>query len=262
MDDWTSFDSAAEVYARVFAPRFAEPAADLVRIAEITDGQRILDLGTGTGAALRAAIAAGASGFGADASALMLASARRSDPHARLAQSDAAELPFGRGSFDVVTSNFVLHLVRDPKIVLAEVRRVLNSGGRFGCTTWADTKDELATVWRECLLSAIDEELLDDVMERAAPGRERLSERGGLEELLLDAGFRHLWVERREYRFLYRLDEYVDGLAVTSAGRFLSQMLRDDFGAFMERTRETFRSRFADPLNDFESVWLAVARSE
>ena len=43
---------------------------------------------------------------------------------------------------------------------------------------------------------------------------------------------------------------------------FLSQMLGEDFAAFMDRTRQAFRDRFADPLNDFENVWLAVSRSE
>ena len=139
---------------------------------------------------------------------------------------------------------------------------MLKPGGRFAFTAWADTRDELSTAWRECLLTAIDEELLDDVLQQGSPGRDRLAGRSGLEETLLDAGFRHLWIERREYRFTYRLDEYVDGLGVTSAGRFLSQTLRGDFGSFMDRTREAFRDRFADPLNDFENVWLAVARSE
>jgi len=262
VDGWRSWDSAADVYARVHAPRFAEPAADLVALAEIGAGQQVLDLGTGTGAALRASTAMGAAAVGVDASMKMIAKARESDGSAKVVEGDAAQLPFRKGAFDTVTSNFVIHLVANAPIVLAEVRRVLKAGGRFACTAWADSADELSSTWRECLLGSIDEELYDDVLAQAAPGRDHLTEKGRLNELLLEAGFRHLWVERREYRFVYSLDEYVDGLAVTTGGRFLSDMLGSDFSGFMERTRATFRDRFADPLNDFSNVWLAVCRSE
>jgi ubiquinone/menaquinone biosynthesis C-methylase UbiE len=261
MDGWRSYDSAAEIYAKVHAPRFAQPAADLVGLAEIGPGQRVLDLGTGTGAASRASAKAGAEATGVDASVGMLGLARTEDASARLVAGDAEELPFRSSAFRSITANFVLHIVHDLSRALSEVRRVLEPQGRFACAQWADGTDELSTTWRECLLTSIEEELLDDVLAQAEPGRDRLSQKGRLEETLLEAGFRQLWVERREYRFVYALDEYVDGLAATTGGRFLAEMLGPEFGGFMERTRQTFRERFADPLNDLSYLWLVVCRS-
>ncbi len=40
-------------------------------------------------------------------------------------------LPFGEGSFDAVTANFVLNHVGDPAATLTEMRRVLRPGGRL-----------------------------------------------------------------------------------------------------------------------------------
>ena len=50
MEDWRSYDDVAETYGRVHAPRFAEAARDLVKALGIVEGERVLDVGTGTGA--------------------------------------------------------------------------------------------------------------------------------------------------------------------------------------------------------------------
>jgi hypothetical protein len=66
-------------------------------------------------------------------------------------------------------------------------------------------------------------------------------------------------VERREYRFEYRRDEFVDGMSTVASGRFVREMLGDDgFASFLARTRAAFADRFPDPLHDFQRVWLGV----
>src|SRR2546423_1462055 len=55
--DWRAYDSVAEAYAAVQQPRMALPAADLVELAEVGAGARVLDVGTGTGVVARAAVA-------------------------------------------------------------------------------------------------------------------------------------------------------------------------------------------------------------
>ena len=111
MDDWRSYDGIAETYERINAPRLAQPAGDLVALAQPPHGGRVLDVGTGTGVAASAAASLlGPEGVpvGVDVSLGMLAQAARSRPSLRLAAAEAIDLPFRDATFDAVTANFVV----------------------------------------------------------------------------------------------------------------------------------------------------------
>jgi SAM-dependent methyltransferase len=103
---------------RVYAPL----AAALIAAAPGPVTGRVLDLGTGTGAAGRAAIAAGAREVvAADVTLPML---RRCQPPLRPVAADALALPFRPGSFDLVVAAFVLSHLASLRAGLAEARRV------------------------------------------------------------------------------------------------------------------------------------------
>src|SRR5690242_15409464 len=107
--DWRSYDSVAAAYVAVQQPRMALPAADLVALAEVTAGGRVLDVGTGTGVVARAAAtAAGPDGLavGVDLSLPMLAEARTQGGGARYAAAVAIDLPFRDGAFGTVLASF------------------------------------------------------------------------------------------------------------------------------------------------------------
>jgi ubiquinone/menaquinone biosynthesis C-methylase UbiE len=94
-------------------------------------GNRVLDIGCGTGAALQVL----ASGFGCsiagiDPSAGMLAEARKRLPDADIRQGTAEALPFADTSFDAATMMLCVHLLDRPA-AFAEARRVLVAGGRL-----------------------------------------------------------------------------------------------------------------------------------
>lgn len=129
MSDWRSYDAVAETYERIHAPRLREPARDLILAADPAPGARVLDVGTGTGAAL--ALLAGrfpdAELVGVDIAPSMLAEARRVLPadvlaRARLEVADAAALPFAEREFDLVT---LQNAIPFP----AELGRVVAPGG-------------------------------------------------------------------------------------------------------------------------------------
>ena len=85
-------------------------------------GGRVLDLGTGAGAAARAALAAGARQVvGADLSLGML---RLAGPAWPRVAADAVALPFRDRSFDLVVAAFSLNHLADRQAGLAEARRV------------------------------------------------------------------------------------------------------------------------------------------
>ena len=97
---------------------------------------RLLDIATGPGYVAAAAAERGASVVGADFSAAVVAAATVRYPNVEFREADAEALPFPDASFDAVTISFGMnHFARTDR-VLAEVRRVLRSGGRVAFTVW------------------------------------------------------------------------------------------------------------------------------
>jgi SAM-dependent methyltransferase len=92
-------------------------------------GRRVLDLGCRDGA-LTQAYAGGNEIVGVDADSEALAEAEKLGIETRWADLDDA-LPFDEAAFDVVVAGELLEHLRDPRRVVAEVRRVLRPGGTF-----------------------------------------------------------------------------------------------------------------------------------
>lgn len=98
-------------------------------------GERILEIGCGTGtalAALQKTVSDSEDFFGLDLShQMLLKSQRKSD--ASLIQGDAVNLPLLSSRFDGVFCSFTLELFPEDElpVVLQEIRRVLNPGGRL-----------------------------------------------------------------------------------------------------------------------------------
>jgi demethylmenaquinone methyltransferase / 2-methoxy-6-polyprenyl-1,4-benzoquinol methylase len=110
---------------------------ELVRAAAPRDGERVLDVATGTGMVAAELLArCRCSVVGVDQSAAMLAAARErfagADPaRIELIEGEAETLPFADASFDVVTFTYLLRYVEDPAATVRELARVLRPGGRI-----------------------------------------------------------------------------------------------------------------------------------
>ncbi|WP_047870969.1 class I SAM-dependent methyltransferase [Nocardiopsis sp. RV163] len=130
------YDGFAEAYAadneNNIQNAYYERPAMLALAGDVT-GRRILDAGCGAGPLSAALRDRGADVTGIDASAGMLALARRRlGDDADLRVADLSDpLPFADGAFDDVVASLVLHYLEDWGPTLAEVRRVLSPGGRL-----------------------------------------------------------------------------------------------------------------------------------
>jgi SAM-dependent methyltransferase len=125
------FDATADGYAATMAPSLRPVAAEVVRRAALQLGERVLDVGCGTGIAAAAAHAAGALVVGLDGATGMIAIARRDVPGVDFRVGDFMALPFEDGGFDAIISSHALLFADDRVAALREWRRVCRRGGRL-----------------------------------------------------------------------------------------------------------------------------------
>jgi SAM-dependent methyltransferase len=108
----------------------------VVAAAAIQPGERVLDLGCGTGNAAAVAVAAGAEVVGIDPAERLIDVARERVPDAEFLVGSAEDLPFADESFDCVVSIFAVIFAPDADRAVAEVVRVMKPDGRAFITSW------------------------------------------------------------------------------------------------------------------------------
>ncbi|MEA3165693.1 MAG: hypothetical protein QOJ26_559 [Thermoplasmata archaeon] len=117
------------------------PAARLVSFAGVKSGDKVLDVGCGTGVASITARALGAKVTGLDLTPALL---ERAHENAAIAgfgdivwkEGDAEALPFKDGEFDVVISQYGHMFAPRADVTAREMLRVLRPGGRIAFSTW------------------------------------------------------------------------------------------------------------------------------
>lgn len=107
-----------------------EQAADLIDLLKPVAGERVLDVGCGTGHLTARIAAAGASVIGIDSSMEMIAEARRCYPVLQFEVADARDYR-APARCDAVFSNAALHWIRPAEAVARMVASALVPGGRF-----------------------------------------------------------------------------------------------------------------------------------
>jgi trans-aconitate methyltransferase len=125
--------NAAEWDANLYDAKHAfvwKYGSDVISLLAPQRGERILDLGCGTGHLTAQIADSGAQVVGVDRSPEMITAARRAFPNLKFEIADARELIF-EAEFDAVFSNATLHWVHEPLLVIKGVRKALNPGGRF-----------------------------------------------------------------------------------------------------------------------------------
>lgn len=108
-----------------------EHVLDPVMLKRLDEGsyQRALDVGCGEGRFCRMLSARGIDAVGIDPTKLLIETARRRDPQGHYQVAEAEKLPLDTDSFDLVVSYLTLIDIRDFRVALREMVRVLKPGG-------------------------------------------------------------------------------------------------------------------------------------
>lgn len=186
-----TYNAAADHYDEAPLAFWQRHGARLVALLDLKPGERVLDVGCGTGATtLPAATAVGPSGhvLGLDVAANMLARAERKACRQGLsnvtfmdADMAACELP--DAPFDAVVSAFSLFFVPDMERQLGELWRLVRPGGRLALSTWAED----AFRPQSDLFGSVLRSVKTDMPVTTRPW-ERLADAAGLKRLFADAG--------------------------------------------------------------------------
>ncbi len=131
---------AAKVYEELHVPAlFQQFAPIVVSTAQISPGQRVLDVACGTGILARTVVSTVTDAgpvTGLDQSPGMLAIARQLAPSIDWLEGAAESLTVGDNSFDTVVSQFGLMFFQNRPSALREMVRVLAPGGRIVVAVW------------------------------------------------------------------------------------------------------------------------------
>ena len=143
-----------------------------IAVAELHDGERVLDLGSGGGIdVLLSAKRVGPTGraFGLDMTDEMLALARENQRKSGLTNVEflkgtIEEIPLPDDTVDVIISNCVINLSADKDRVLREAFRVLKPGGKLAMSDVVTKGDipalvkESVELWIGCIAGALSED--------------------------------------------------------------------------------------------------------
>jgi Methylase involved in ubiquinone/menaquinone biosynthesis len=138
----TAYDNFMGRYSMRLAPLFAD-------FAGVQAGQKVLDVGAGTGALTAELVRRGAEAAAADPSPSFVAALERKLPETDVRSAPAEELPWPDESFDAALAQLVLTFMRDAPSGVAEMRRVVRPGGVVAACMWdRQGMDMLAAVNR------------------------------------------------------------------------------------------------------------------
>lgn len=196
-----TFDRVADTYDSVGVPWFTPIAQHLVTELAPAPGERVLDVGSGRGAAtFPIAEAVGPAGqvTAIDLAAGMVEALRadvaaRHLAHVRVVQLDAVAPDLEPDRFDAAAASLVLFFLPDPVAALRNWHDLLLPGGRVGVSTFG-AQDEAWRAVDEVFLPYLPQQLLDArTSGRSGP----FGSDEGVESMLSTAGFTDLRTVRR-----------------------------------------------------------------
>ena len=145
------FAATADAYDRFMGRYSVHLAPSFADFADVSPGQRVLDVGCGPGALTTELVKRlGTSLVAAvDPAEQFVAAARERHPGVEVRVAAAERLPFSDGEFDAALAQLVVHFMEHPVRGLAEMARVTRDGGVVAACVWdhAGKQSPLAPFW-------------------------------------------------------------------------------------------------------------------
>jgi ubiquinone/menaquinone biosynthesis C-methylase UbiE len=248
------------------------PVAEiLIDRAKPAPGERVIDVGCGSGATTNAfAQKVGLSGhvFGIDVSGPMLDRARQVTPKEApvdYALADATVYPFDPESFDLLASRFGVMFFADPVRSFANLRRALRPTGRLAFACWREPREN---PWMMTPLQAVYQHVPKlPQMAPEDPGPFAFASEERVRRILGEAGFKDIALEAcplaLDLAIGRGLEAAVQGaLEIGPASRALDGHPPEVRAAAAKTVRETL-ARFVDgsSVRLPGSIWLVTARA-
>ncbi|GAA1516589.1 class I SAM-dependent methyltransferase [Nocardioides humi] len=277
---WTKGAAGWLANELVFDRLFAPVTAAVLDAAALHPGDRVLEVGCGSGALLEAAVRQGARAVGVDISPGMIEAARERVPEATVLLGDAQELDLrealggqrGRG-YDVVASRFGVMFFADPVAAFANLRRAAADGrGLLAFAAWtAREENPMFTLGTEVLTRRLAAEGAGNGYAAAGPGPTSLADPGEVERILAAAGWSAVHLERVEFVCDYGQDgsdgveERLATILGTTTGRRAADVLRPLLGmagwaGLVDEVRAELRSGMVGGVvRHPAATWLVTA---
>ncbi len=243
--------------------------AALLAHADVKPGERVLDIGCGTGASVMAlgeGVGRDGQVVGLDISRPLLDLARKRigcQPHIRLELGDAATYPFPPAEMDLLFSRFGVMFFGDPKAAFRNMRAAMSEQGRVCFACWQESS---ANPWVDIPQSRIESFLPErSLWAQGIVGPFSFANTGRVTDILTSTGFRSPAFTPFEFPVLLgqTLDEAVERCCAFGAtGRMLEeqseQIQRRAAEAVREALREHVTTDGAVALPG--QVWIVSAR--
>ncbi len=236
--------------------------APLLAFAEPQPGERIVDIGCGSGTTtLMLAERAGSCGrvVGIDVSGPMLALARQraesAHGNAEFIEADVSDFPFEKHGFDLACSQFGVMFFADPVAAFRNIRRSLKRHGRFVFACWrAPAEHQWAGIPEsaaKCFLPPATPADLD------APGRFSLRQPDRIKQVLSGAGFYAIEIRKQDVRTYAGATAEQAADCLINSGPLLRTLANVD-EAVRHRVREAVVERLAREMHA-DGIWLTSA---
>jgi SAM-dependent methyltransferase len=224
----SAYDRFMGRYSSLLAPAFAD-------LAHVQAGQRVLDVGAGSGALTAELYERGVDVVAVEPSWQFVEALRERLPDVAVVAASAEELPFGDDQFDAALAQLVVHFMDDPPAGIAEMRRITRTGGMVAACVWdhGTGRGPLSPFWAAA--RALDPTLSDE-------SRMMGSNPGQLRRLFVDAGLHD--VEETALEVSVEHPTFAEWwepfeLGVGPAGAYVSRLRPEQREALREQCRSS-----------------------